>query len=389
MRCSGARGLAGRRRPLAGGARIHQSRTVCQGMFVMRLVSLVFASALSVCGLLPSLAQQPTGTTTLEDMASTAESSEAGGQHAAVRPQGTFVRPRNGVQHPDLDKAWAEYDAAVANVAESIKASIAKQFDAATDKGDLDAAEKWQAALENFEKDGELPTENDTKAAVSGAVADYKKAKDELAKAYEPVVKALTKEKKIAEAKVARSELAAITRRGDAAKPTKANKAVKRNPARKPWEDGRNWISLASTPEEFKNHWHQGDNRGSVLYDPKSSTINIDSPWDLGRLTFPNRWKEFYFEIATAKTSFGRLDMRINGVTFKLGPAAEQFPQGVPAIVKYDPETRNATVYFAGQPVAQATVLDDNWLSSFECVLSSNGGGNAKIALRELRLLSE
>jgi hypothetical protein len=119
-------------------------------------------------------------------------------QHAG-RFQGDLVRPKGGVQHPDLDNAWAEYDAAGAKVAESIRAAIAKQFDDTAAKGDLDSAEKWQAALKKFEKTGEVPSEIEKKIATSTALTDYKKAKDTLAKAYENVVKALTTDKKIAE----------------------------------------------------------------------------------------------------------------------------------------------------------------------------------------------
>jgi tetratricopeptide (TPR) repeat protein len=114
------------------------------------------------------------------------------------------------VQHPDLDKAWADYDAAVAKAAERIKAAISKQFDAATAKGDLDPAEKWQLALEKFEKAGEVPADTEARAAVNAAVADYNKAKDKLFEAYEDVVKSLTMEKKIAEAKAARNEKATL-----------------------------------------------------------------------------------------------------------------------------------------------------------------------------------
>jgi hypothetical protein len=89
---------------------------------------------------------------------------------------------------------------------EVIKAAITKQFHLATAKGDLDATEKSQAALENFERAGELPSGSEMKTAVNAAVADYKRAKEQLSKAYEAVVKALTIEKKIAEAKLARQE---------------------------------------------------------------------------------------------------------------------------------------------------------------------------------------
>jgi hypothetical protein len=122
------------------------------------------------------------------------------------------ARPQDGVQHPDLDVAWAEYDAVVSQAADGIKAVIAKQFDAATQKGDLDAAEKWQAALEKFEKAGEVPTEAEVKTAVSTAVANYRRAKEKLASAYDAAVKALTIKKKIAEAKAVRDEWRSLHR---------------------------------------------------------------------------------------------------------------------------------------------------------------------------------
>jgi hypothetical protein len=129
----------------------------------------------------------------------------------STRPAGAVTRPKDGVKHPDLDKAWAAYDATLAKAAERINAAISKQFSAATAKGDLDAAVKWQAALEKFEKAGEVPAEPETKAAVSAALADYKKAKQELAKAYKAVEEALTIQEKIPEARAARDEANAVS----------------------------------------------------------------------------------------------------------------------------------------------------------------------------------
>jgi hypothetical protein len=159
------------------------------------------------------IAQQARGPATLENLVNSPEARSTPTAYAAPdsglkRPAGTVSRPKDGVQHPDLDKAWAVYDAAVAKAADGIRAAMAKQFDAAAAKGDLDAAEKWQTALEKFEKAGDVPADTDTKSAVSTAVADYKKAKEELSKAYDSVVKALTMEKRIAEAKAVRNERA-------------------------------------------------------------------------------------------------------------------------------------------------------------------------------------
>ena len=172
------------------------------------IVLLVFAC--------PCVAQE---TATLDDLAAgselakTSNKPQAGdAKAAAIRPAGTLTRPKDGVQHPDLDRAWAEYDASVSKVTASIKAATTKQFDAAAAKGDLDTAEKWQATLDKFEKTGELPTEKETKTAVSAAVAVFKKAGEELTKAYETVVSSLTMEQKIAEARAVRAEGVAVSR---------------------------------------------------------------------------------------------------------------------------------------------------------------------------------
>lgn len=178
---------------------------------------LMVASVLGPGFLSASVAQQPTGPATLENAVTPAEvpkrrsASEARtGDAGAVRPAGMLSRPKDGAQHADLDKAWADYDAAMLKAVEGIKSAIAKQFDAATAKGDLDTAEKWQAALEKFEQAGECPSANETKAAVSSALIESKKAEGNLFKAYEAVVKTFTKEKKIAEARKAKDESAAM-----------------------------------------------------------------------------------------------------------------------------------------------------------------------------------
>lgn len=177
------------------------------------------ASVLGPGFLSASVAQQPTGPATLENAVTPAEvpkrpsASEARtGDAGAVRPAGMLSRPKDGAQHADLDKAWADYDAAMLKAVEGIKSAIAKQFDAATAKGDLDTAEKWQAALEKFEKAGELPSGNETKAAVSNAINQLKKAESNLTNAYDAVVKTLTIEKKTVEARKAKDEAVAMSK---------------------------------------------------------------------------------------------------------------------------------------------------------------------------------
>lgn len=53
------------------------------------------------------------------------------------RPAGAVTRPKDGVQHPDLDKASAEYEADVARAREVILAAMNKKLDAAHKVGGL------------------------------------------------------------------------------------------------------------------------------------------------------------------------------------------------------------------------------------------------------------
>lgn len=175
------------------------------------LCGLAFALVPGACA--PSLAQQPAGPATLENLLRADDAQQPAdppvdeATDAGPKPPAATVdRPKDGVRHPELDKAWADYGTAVANVSASIRAVLAKQFDAATAKGDLDAAVKWQEAQEKFEAAGELPADAEIKAAMSAAAAGYRKAREELAKAYEGVVKSLTMEKRLAEARAARDE---------------------------------------------------------------------------------------------------------------------------------------------------------------------------------------
>ena len=236
----------------------------------MRLWPLVFCFAVVLACAAQGFAQQPTGPATLEGLLNTDKAQKptaaADANATEVSPKGaagTVARPKDGVQHPDLDKAWADYDAAIAKVADSIRAAIAEQFDAATAKGDLDAAEKWQAALEKFEKAGEVPAESETKAVLIAAVADYKKAKKELSTVYEAVVKSLTIEKKITEAKDVRGELVGLNK----------SEAV----APKPTEVEGKWISKHATYKISSNN---------ATYNPKPDLLTGDENLHKGRFAF-------------------------------------------------------------------------------------------------------
>jgi len=183
----------------------------------MTLRSLGFSFAVLLSGFMPCYAQRPLGPLTLENLlekdgeveaerASKAVMPAAQVEPLIVRPRVTLVRPKDGVRHPDLDKAWLEYDAAIATATEGIKDAINKRLDAAVAKGDLDDAKKWQAALGELEGTGVPPACAETKSAVSAAITRYAKASSELTEAYQAVVVKLTMDNELVAAESVRDE---------------------------------------------------------------------------------------------------------------------------------------------------------------------------------------
>jgi len=134
-------------------------------------------------------------------------------------PAGTVTRPADGVIHPELDNAWDKYGAIVAKSAEEIRAAISRQFDAATETGDLDAAEKWQATVDAFEASGAIPFQNELRSVMDDIVSDLRIAKEELVEAYGSVEIALTKDKNLAGARAVREEAGELNKRKTEQKP--------------------------------------------------------------------------------------------------------------------------------------------------------------------------
>jgi hypothetical protein len=172
-----------------------------------------------------ALAEQPTEPRTLEGLIAAADDgppaavgagkdpNEEGGPHAPhKKPAGTLVRPNDGVQHDDLDDAWIDYTTAVEKASEAVRVAITNQFDAATKRGDLEAAEKWQAVGERFNSGTALPDQAELKAAVNFVEIEFMQAEARLTKAYEALVKSLTKDKKVADARKTRDEIVAVKR---------------------------------------------------------------------------------------------------------------------------------------------------------------------------------
>jgi hypothetical protein len=175
----------------------------------MRLFVFLLAVLSLISGGSPScFAQRPSGPPTLEPLVTGESASSTAPDVAAAssKRQGVLARPTDQAHHADLDKAWQEYDTAVVQTIKEVQAAIQQQFDASAAEGDLDAAELWQKALDDFSKRGLLPTAEASKPVVDKARAVLTKAQQDLGERYAATIKALTMSKDITLAKAVREE---------------------------------------------------------------------------------------------------------------------------------------------------------------------------------------
>jgi hypothetical protein len=148
----------------------------------------------------------------------------------------------------------------------------------------------------------------------------------------------------------------------------------------------KSWTMLISDVLTYKSRWKSGDNRGSYFYDANANAINMDSYLQLGSVSVEQSWTEFYFEVSGPGLSLGRLDIRINGVTFKLGDAVKNSSGKVPIRIVYLPEQSQATAYVGDEVASQATIANEKWNAVFRCDFSSDSAQNIKLQLLNLQL---
>lgn len=198
----------------------------------MRPWVLGFWCALVLGGSLQGMAQQQqqqSGPRTLEGLlnsgeaqAPTATAEAAKAAVPAGRIQGAVARPKDGVQHPDLDAAWTEYDKQIETAAKAIEQAIERELSKAAEAGDLDAALKWKTAGEQFKKAGRIPEGLDGQKprtppkqrpakSESSSESLVAEAQVRLAKAYEAVEKELVKSLDLEKATQVRSEKTSLT----------------------------------------------------------------------------------------------------------------------------------------------------------------------------------
>jgi hypothetical protein len=156
-----------------------------------------------------------------------------------ARPAGTLVRPADGYECPELDRAWTIYGADVAKTNEAVRKFVADQFDDATAKGDLKEAVKWQKIGEAL-KNGQMPSAIEAKPVVDEAKQAFQEAKRSLASAYESTTQSLTRDKKIQDALRVDDEFKTLMA-GEAPKPPIVAAAPPGPEERRKWLMGK-WI---------------------------------------------------------------------------------------------------------------------------------------------------
>ena len=168
-------------------------------------------------------------------------------------PKGTFIRPNDGVRHPQLDEAWMQYRTAVARAVDDFTAALDRKVEAATTKGDPDAVRLSRAWRTTFEEQGVLPAaDRSMQGHVHAAGRALRLANEKLLDAYGKLVRTLTQEKKEAEERAVSDERARLE--AGLAFPPILNV---------PWPlfDGKDWV-------KWGVGWGQG--RHDVIADDKA-----------------------------------------------------------------------------------------------------------------------
>lgn len=148
------------------------------------------------------------------------------------------------------------------------------------------------------------------------------------------------------------------------------------------------WKSLADNLGEFDQHWKKGDSRGSLRYDAKTKTLVIDSPHDLGTITYLKNWSAFSFDVRVRQLSFGNFDLEINGNTLKLGNSVLKPNQWVEVRVVHAPSNRSLDALVNGKAVTSATVAKGFLTTALTCKINSGGGQGAILEIKNIRVLT-
>jgi tetratricopeptide (TPR) repeat protein len=142
-------------------------------------IALVLALLLAFDAAQFAPAQQPPGPRTMEDLLD-----------APTRP---FHRP-SGIENTDLDKAVAEYNAAIEEAIKDVATPVKKQLEQARRQGNLEVSKRYEEAQRAIEKGLLMPRLHDlSKGARNNFEKAIKRATAQTSSAYEKAIKDYTR----------------------------------------------------------------------------------------------------------------------------------------------------------------------------------------------------
>lgn len=109
--------------------------------------------------------------------------------YAFARP---LARPADGSKDGDLEKPWLSYKSATDLATAQLRDAIEIKRRAARANGDLEAASRLKSASEALDKNGEMPDGKELEKDVASTQDAYKRAAEDLDKAYAALVRKLT-----------------------------------------------------------------------------------------------------------------------------------------------------------------------------------------------------
>lgn len=157
------------------------------------------------------------------------------------------------------------------------------------------------------------------------------------------------------------------------------------------------WVSLLGSEAQFRQHWKQGDNRGSVLYDQQNHSLDISSVWELGSLNYEGSWRLCYFQLEISDLSSGRFDVQVNNHTVPLGDIIGNSRGRFDVVLQFSAKNGTLTAHvvdfsrlsMASKSVTVVSKDLPNWAKFFHCTFRSDGGGRAKLKILKADLTEE
>jgi uncharacterized protein (TIGR03067 family) len=145
------------------------------------------------------------------------------------------------------------------------------------------------------------------------------------------------------------------------------------------------WITLADDFDELDRFWTHGDSRGNFKYDAKTKIISINSPHELGTITYPNAWSTLSFDISASQLSSEGFTVEFDGSLLRLGRTVLTNGRWVTVRIVHI-KSSNRIDAFVDDRVVSSVGWPATHSNRLECKLASYGGDYAVVNLKNLRV---